>query len=311
MPPVVGKSPSCQGPVPFFIFPFFIFHFHLSAIRLLAIDIDGTLLDRAGNVPPENRRAIAAALDRGVEVALVTGRGFTFARPVAEQLDLPVVLVASNGALVRRLDGTTILRRLMPLATARDVLAQTAGYRAEAAVVFDRPGAGQLVSGGLDWSHPSRAGYYGRYGALISEVLPLEDCLLEDPIEVMFTGGIARMRDLVGLLEHGPDAASYAVSFVEYAWRDFVLVDVLGAGVTKGTTLAEWARAMDLPRTAIMAVGDNHNDREMLEFAGTGVVMGNSVPELLDGGFAVTGTNDEAGLAQAIDRFVLGVDVRG
>ena len=307
MPPVVGKSPPGQGPLFHFSsshFSFFIFH--LSVIRLLAIDIDGTLLDRAGNVPPENRRAIAAALDRGVQVALVTGRGFTFARPVAEQLDLPVVLVASNGALVRRLDGTTILRRLMPLATARDVLAQTAGYRAEAAVVFDRPGAGQLVSGGLDWSHPSRAGYYGRYGALISEVLPLEDCLLEDPIEVMFTGGIARMRDLVGLLEHGPDAASYAVSFVEYAWRDFVLVDVLGAGVTKGTTLAEWARAMDLPRTAIMAVGDNHNDREMLEFAGTGVVMGNSVPELLDGGFAVTGTNDEAGLAQAIDRFVLG-----
>ena len=291
--------------LPFFIFPFFIFHFHLSAIRLLAIDIDGTLLDRAGNVPPENRRAIAAALDRGVEVALVTGRGFTFARPVAEQLDLPVVLVASNGAVVRSLDGTTILRRLMPLAVARDVLAQTAGYRAEVAVVFDRPGAAQLVSGGLDWSHPARAGYYGRYGALISEVLPLEDCLLEDPIEVMFTGGIARMRDLVRLLENGPDATRYAVSFVEYAWRDFVLVDVLGAGVTKGTTLAEWARAMGLSRTAIMAVGDNHNDREMLEFAGTGVVMGNSVPELLDGQFAVTGTNDEAGLAQAIDRFVL------
>ena len=274
-------------------------------IRLLAIDIDGTLLDRRGDVPPENRRAIAGAVDRGVQVALVTGRGFTFARPVAEQLDLPVVLVASNGAVVRSLDGTTILRRLMPLAVARDVLAQTAGYRAEVAVVFDRPGAAQLVSGGLDWSHPSRAGYYGRYGALISEVLPLEDCLLEDPIEVMFTGGIARMRDLVRLLENGPDATRYAVSFVEYAWRDFVLVDVLGPGVTKGTTLAEWARALDLPRTAIMAIGDNHNDREMLEFAGTGVVMANSVPELLDGQFAVTGTNDEAGLAQAIDRFVL------
>jgi len=314
MLPVVGKSPSGRGPSLFhFHLPSFIFIFHffiLSCIRLLAIDIDGTLLDRAGQVPPENRRAIAAALDRGVQVALVTGRGFTFARPVAEQLDLPVALVASNGAVVRRLDGTTILRRLMPLAIAREVLAQTAGYRAEAAVVFDKSGAGQLVSGGLDWSHPSRAGYYGRYGALISEVLPLEDCLLEDPIEVMFTGGIARMRDLVRVLERGPDAANYAVSFVEYAWRDFVLVDVLGAGVTKGTTLAEWARAMDLPRTAIMAVGDNHNDREMLEFAGIGVVMGNSVPELLDGQFAITGTNDEAGIAQAIDRFVLG-DRRG
>ena len=55
-----------------------------------------------------------------------------------------------------------------------------------------------------------------------------------------------------------------------------------------------------------MAVGDNYNDREMLEFAGTGVAMGNSVAELLDGAFHITGTNDEAGLAQAIDRHALG-----
>ena len=131
------------------------------SIRLIAIDIDGTLLDPAGGIPDENRRAIASALDRGIEVALVTGRGYSFALPVAERLGLPIVLVASNGAIVRRLDGTTVLRRLMPQDVARDVLAQTARYRHEAAVVFDRPAAGQLVSGGLDWTHPSRAGYYG------------------------------------------------------------------------------------------------------------------------------------------------------
>ena len=275
------------------------------SIRLIAIDIDGTLLDGAGNIPVENRHAIAAALDRGIEVALVTGRGFTFARPIAQRLALPVVLVASNGAIVRRLDGTTELRRLMPQAVARDVLAATAGYRGEAAVVFDRAAEGQLVSGGLDWTHPSRAGYYGRYGALISEVMPLEDCLLEDPIEVMFTGGVTRMRALMAHLGAAPDAHRYAMSFVEYGWRDFILVDVLAAGVTKGTTLAEWVRALGLTREAVMAVGDNYNDREMLEFAGTGVAMGNSVAELLDGAFHVTGSNDEAGLAQAIERFAL------
>jgi hydroxymethylpyrimidine pyrophosphatase-like HAD family hydrolase len=277
----------------------------VSAIRLIAIDIDGTLLDRTGNIPAENRRAIAAALDRGIEVALVTGRGFTFARPVAERLGLPVVLVASNGAIVRRQDGTTVLRRLMPLAVAREVLAETAGYRAEAAVVFDRPAAGQLVSGGLDWTHPSRAGYYGKYGALISETLPLEECLVEDPVEVMFNGGVDRMRELIARLEAAPSASQYAVSFVEYRWRDFTLVDVLGAGVTKGTTLAEWARSLGFTREAVMAVGDNYNDREMLAYAGIGVAMGNSVAELLHGAFHVTGTNDEAGLAQAIERFAL------
>ena len=138
---------------------------------------------------------------------------------------------------------------------------------------------GPLVSGGLDWTHPSRAGYYGRFRSLISETMPLEDCLLEDPIEVMFTGGVARMRELIAHLATAPGADRYAVSFVEYGWRDFVLVDVLGAGVTKGTTLAEWARALGVTRDGVMAVGDNYNDREMLEYAGTGVAMGNSVPE--------------------------------
>jgi hydroxymethylpyrimidine pyrophosphatase-like HAD family hydrolase len=278
----------------------------VTSVRLIAIDIDGTLLDRAGRIPDENRRAIAEALDRGIEVALVTGRGFTFAQPVAERLGLPVVIVASNGAIVRRLDGTTVLRRLMPKDVARDVLDETAAFRGEAAVVFDRPAAGQLVSGGLDWTHPSRAGYYGRYGALISEMMPLEDCLAEDPIEVMFTGGVARMRALMSRLETATRADRYAVSFVEYAWRDFILVDVMAAGVTKGTTLAAWTRALGLTGESVMAVGDNYNDREMLEFAGTGVAMGNGVAELLEGAFHITGTNDEAGLAQAIDRHALG-----
>src|SRR3954453_18585052 len=76
-PPPVSTSVSMR-PVP--------------SIRLIAIDIDGPLLDRAGNIPDENRQAIAAALDRGIEVALVTGRGFTFAHPVAEALALPGVL---------------------------------------------------------------------------------------------------------------------------------------------------------------------------------------------------------------------------
>jgi hydroxymethylpyrimidine pyrophosphatase-like HAD family hydrolase len=121
----------------------------------------------------------------------------------------------------------------------------------------------------------------------------------------MFNGGVDRMRELIARLEAAPSASQYAVSFVEYRWRDFTLVDVLGAGVTKGTTLADWARSLGFTREAVMALGDNYNDREMLAYAGIGVAMGNSVAELLHGAFHVTGTNDEAGLAQAIERFAL------
>ena len=91
----------------------------------------------------------------------------------------------------------------------------------------------------------------------------------------------------------------------EYAHRDFSLVDVCAAGTTKGSGLAAVASLLGIDRDEVMAVGDNYNDREMLEWAGVGVVMGNASEEIRAAGFEVTGTNDECGLAQAIRRYAL------
>jgi Cof subfamily protein (haloacid dehalogenase superfamily) len=274
------------------------------AIRLLAIDIDGTLLDSAGRIPDANRRAIAAALQRGIEVALVTGRAFHSARRIAERLALPVLFVSSNGAIVKDGDGTSLVRRLLPVSIAREVLAETLEHRADAAVVFDRPHECQVVAGGMDWQHPSRVGYWTKNAAIISEVLPLERCLDEDPIQVMFNGAVAHMRSLVERLR-AAQRGRYHVTVTEYEARDFTLVDVLADGVSKGTTLARFCRERGYQPSQVLAIGDNHNDREMLEFAGVPVVMGNAVPELLTAGFYVTASNDDAGLARAIERFAL------
>jgi Cof subfamily protein (haloacid dehalogenase superfamily) len=274
-------------------------------IRFNGIDIDGTLLDSQGRIPDANRQAIAAALARGVHAAIVTGRSYHFARPIVERLGLPVHLIASNGAIVRDLDGTTRMRRLLPAADAAFVLAETEEFRTDAAVMFDRPDAGQIVSGGIDWQHPSRVGYFTRNASIIREMLPLETCLVEDPIEVMFNGGVVRMRQLLTLLRARLDPDRFTISTTEYEHRDFTLVDVLAGGVTKGTTMALWAGRLGAPRESIMAIGDNYNDREMLEYAGTGVVMANAVPELLVSGLPVTASNDEAGLAVAIEKYVL------
>ena len=95
------------------------------------------------------------------------------------------------------------------------------------------------------------------------------------------------------------------MAVTEYVDRDFSLVDVLPAGCTKGATLAAWARRQGYSRDEVMALGDNLNDLEMLEAAGLPVVMGNAVPALLERGWPVTATNDDAGVAAAISRFVL------
>ena len=111
--------------------------------------------------------------------------------------------------------------------------------------------------------------------------------------------------DLVALLRGLPAARGFEVAVTEYVDRDFSLVDVLPAGCTKGSTLAEWAARRGYGRDEVMALGDNLNDREMLDFAGQAVVMGNASEELKTLGWPVTLSNDDGGVAAAIERYVL------
>src|SRR5712691_1279964 len=91
-------------------------------VRLIALDIDGTLLDSCWRVSDANRRAIQVATQRGIEVALVTGRRYDFALPVAQDLGCPNTMIVNNGGLIRSNDGHTRLKRLLPVGTARCVL---------------------------------------------------------------------------------------------------------------------------------------------------------------------------------------------
>ena len=276
-------------------------------IRLIALDVDGTLLDSQWRVPDANRDAIRRAAARGIEVALVTGRRFDFARPVIEAIDAPLTLIVSGGALVKARDGRTLVRHLLPAAVAREVLDVTRAFRDATALVFDRPRAAQVVHECLDRGNPHRLAYYDRNRDFIVQVVPLEDALTEgDPIQVMFSGAVADMRRLVSRIDAAPVASRCSTAVTEYEARDFALVDVNRAGCTKGTTLAEWVASRGLDRSEVMAIGDNFNDLEMLRFAGLPVVMGNAVPALHQLGWASSGSNDEAGVAQAIERFALG-----
>jgi len=274
-------------------------------IRLVAIDIDGTLLDSRWQLPDRNRDAIVAAVAQGVEVALVTGRMYGFAQPIIDLLPCPVTVIVSNGALVRTAGGSTELRHLLPREVARSVLSAATGDHDQAALIFDRPRDGQMVLERIDRSDPLRRAYAERNRAFVREIEPLGAALTEDPIVVMFNGPVAAMRELAGRLRRLPTAGAFSVNLTEYASRDVMFVDVLAADCTKGATLAEWAARKGYSRDEVMALGDNLNDLEMLEAAGLPVVMGNAVPALLERGWTVTSSNDDAGVAEAIRRFVL------
>jgi Cof subfamily protein (haloacid dehalogenase superfamily) len=274
-------------------------------IRFIALDIDGTLLNSRFEVSAANRAAIAEATQRGIEVALVTGRRYDFAMPVANQIDASVTMIVNNGALVRSKAGQTLLRHLLSKETARRVVQATEPWRAATAVVFDRPQANQVFLQSIDWNDPTRGGYYRRNREFLAEALPLESCLTEDPIQVMYTGTVALMREAESALRRVQFSEEFNLAVTVYEDRDFSMIDVVHPRVTKGTTLAEWTAARGILPQEILAIGDNHNDLEMLSFCGTPVVMGNCVPELKQRGWHITGSNDDDGVAAAIERFAL------
>jgi hydroxymethylpyrimidine pyrophosphatase-like HAD family hydrolase len=157
----------------------------------------------------------------------------------------------------------------------------------------------------LDADDSIRYAYYSRNLEFIGLAQPLELCLTEDPLQVMYSGKIAEMEEAEQVLQKSSVAHRVRLAATKYAARDFGMLDILPPGCTKGAALAEWAQRQGLRRDDILAIGDNHNDLEMLHFAGIPVVMGNSVPELKTFGWHETHSNDESGVAAAIERFAL------
>ncbi len=274
-------------------------------IRLLAIDLDGTLLNSESQISEANRRAVVAAHEHGVEIVVVTGRRAAFAGPMAAQLGCPVTLLSSNGAVVKDADGATRHRQLLPATKAREVLRAVGEGRAHALLLFDREGKGQIAVENLDPAHEPVEGYFKRNEKYLEQVIPLEAALTEDPIQVLFAGGVEAIRTVHQNLRQARVAATVSIALAEYLQRDLSLLDVLERGCNKGTALARWAAERSIPTSEIMAIGDNWNDREMLDFAGLPVLMGNSSEELKRSGWAVTGGNNEDGVAVAIEKYLL------
>ncbi|HEY6467341.1 MAG TPA: Cof-type HAD-IIB family hydrolase, partial [Candidatus Acidoferrales bacterium] len=266
---------------------------------------DGTLLDSQSRLSAENIAAITEAAERGIEIVIVTGRRFHSARWTVDALPCDFHVIATNGALVKSKDGTTLQRHLLPAHIARRVLDATEEFRPCAGVIFDRLRERQVIFEKIDWDGPYVGPYLSRHRDFVAEIAPLTDCLDEDPLEVMFLGECDRLARVMKLLENLPHANDYTLAQTVYADRNLSMLDVLQKGVNKGSALAAWAQHLGIARDEVMALGDNWNDREMLEYAGLPVAMGNCVPELRDLGCQMTLSNDASGVAHAIRKFAL------
>jgi Cof subfamily protein (haloacid dehalogenase superfamily) len=277
------------------------------SIRLLATDIDGTLLNPQFQISDRDMTALRRAHAAGVEIVLVTGRRHTFAMPIATQLGFDLWLISSNGAVTRSLSGETFHRDLMPRETCRKLCQAMQDFRGNTVLTFDRETKGAIVLERMDQVGASIRRWLEKNMEYIDLVVPIERALVTDPVQAMFCGTTARMGLALQALEIAGLDGKVTVLRTEYPVRDLSMIDVLNAGCSKGHALERWAKYRGYRREEVMAIGDNHNDVEMLEFAGFPVIMGNACEELRGRGWQVTGGNDACGLAAAVE-LILGAD---
>jgi len=294
--------------------------------RLIAIDLDGTLLNSSGKVSPRNLAALKLAESSGIEIVISTGRRHSFAMHVLRDLNLhhASAVVSSNGTVIRTIGSELIHRTHLPLSTARWLCSHLNDYRNTLVLTFDLTGPdgddsrGALIVQHLDDLHSSIGRWMRANERYIAQVSPIEDALqpgANPPIQMMLCGPIDRMREAEALLirhplvtpvgDHESPQAEVALHRTTYSETDLTLLDILPAGCSKASALEHLAALRGFTTADILAIGDNWNDVAMLRLAGHAALMSNAPDDLKaiahTSGWTIVPSNDEDGVAVAIE----------
>ncbi len=269
--------------------------------RLLAIDVDGTLVNSQHELSERTRRAVLKAKRAGVEIVLATGRRYSRVLPLVEPLELNVPLITASGALIKRAaDHQTLFQAEFQPGTLEQCLAaiQAHGYEA---VLY-----GDTYHEGFDFYH--RDATIGC--ALLTEFFAknagfgrVHARIMAEPPPGIFAGfvmgGRRQMQELATELAEALPDQLYLHVLRSPRYAGF-MCEIAPAGVSKWTGVWRLAKAWDISAEEICAVGDDVNDIPMIEAAGLGVAMGNAVSETKAAADRIAPTNDEDGLEQVV-----------
>jgi Cof subfamily protein (haloacid dehalogenase superfamily) len=279
-------------------------------VRLIAIDMDGTLLpDFTTVISERNQRALLEAQQSGIVIAIATGRRQAFTAPLLEDIGLraDTPLITSNGAVTRLFSGERLhIDRLNP-ALARGLCGVLRGV---GMLVFtlDKAARPDLIVEDLTIAKGRLAKWVESNRFAIEEVKPIENALSDevDLIQGMAAGTVAEMEEADRRLDGCEWAGKFECIRTAYPGNDLSILDLLPKGVSKRTALERLAAELGIDRQETMAIGDNWNDESMLDWAGTGVLMGNATDELRNmaphRGWLVGPTNVEDGVGQILER---------
>jgi Cof subfamily protein (haloacid dehalogenase superfamily) len=278
-------------------------------VRLVAIDMDGTLLATfAQEVSRRNAQALRMAQAAGISVVIATGRRTAYTTPLLEGVGLraDTPLITSNGAVTRTLGGEAMDHCHLQARVSRELCGLLRPF-GTLVFTFDRAGKGELVLEDLEQAHSRIEMWVEANRSAIEVVRPLEQALAdgEDPIQGMVTGSLDKMKQAEQALKQSKWHAYCECVRTEYPGRDLSILDLLPPGVSKGWALERLARRLGIDRKETMAIGDNWNDLEMLDWAGQAVLMGNAAHELKNvaklRGWKQAPVNDQDGVAVVLE----------
>jgi len=268
-------------------------------IKLVAIDLDDTLLRSDLTISEHTVAVLRQVRGMGVAVTISTGRMFSSARPFAERLEFDVPLITYGGALVKNAaSGEVLYNRPLEPEVARRVI-RFARERKVQVNFYLLNGEDDELYAELTTSWGEN---YGRFSRVPFHRVPDLEALLEggNPLKLMLIDDepvadrcLLELRELLGEQVH---LAKSKPRFLEVDHPE----------ATKGRALQELAAWLQVERSQVLAIGDSYNDIEMLEFAGLGIAVANAPPEVRRRAGHVTASNDEDGVAQALEQFVLG-----
>ena len=273
--------------------------------RLLALDVDGTLLDPDGELRDTVRQAVMAARRTGLRVILCTGRRFRSTRPLAQHLRLDGPVVVHNGALVKDVASAETLHcHPLPESLCRrglEVLRQLAPPLIYIDAFHEEV---DILTEPMEHLHPFQQEYLQDNIPYCRFVDDLAATRLRGVVMLSIMAEADRLQALRPEVEHALAGQGHTKMILNKNFRGHIL-EVLPATVSKWQALERLMAAKGWTANDVMAIGDDYNDLEMIRGAGLGIAMGNAVEPVRAAADHVTGSNDDDGVVQAIQRFVL------
>jgi Cof subfamily protein (haloacid dehalogenase superfamily) len=275
------------------------------SLKMVAVDIDGTLLNSDGELPLDNLQAIRRAIEKGIDVVLVTGRRYGTAKRVADILELDSPLVSHNGALIKSSpDAQRMAAWFLAPQIASEILAATEPFLSYMVLHKDTPSRYQMVTHPLCESNLPLQTYLDKLPHAVCQEESLQNAVDEDLIQIMFSGAMPAMVEVERHLRENGFLEKVKLSKTYYPEKNLGIIDVLDKHCSKQRALRFLAESFGYQPKEILAIGDNHNDLEMLEYAGVAVIVANCVEELKGRGFEETLSNNDSGVARTLEKFL-------